>query len=210
MAAWELDIVWVISDDGSTAEDLEKLRGLTSQLQSIYPNTVLFELLQHQGKGAAVIEAWRKTRATQFYAFIDADGAINTQDLHTILLKAIALKNAAVIGVRKFGSDKNIKMTLMRKLTHYGFMRLAQILTGLAVSDPQCGVKCIPAHSFNASNCDLKEYGMAFDCELLLWFQHHGLAICEVPIDWIDKPNGAFNALQSFIPMFRTLWKLRS
>lgn len=209
LATWNLDIAWVISDDGSKAEDLVQLQSLCAQLRLIYPKTSLFQLPQHQGKGAAVVEAWRQNLATQIYAFIDADGAINTQNLHAILLNALSQKNTAVIGVRKFGGDKKIKMTLIRRLTHYVFMRLAQMLTGLSVSDPQCGVKCIPAGFFNTTNHALKENGMAFDCELLLSLQQQGISIEEIPIDWFDKPNGSFNALNSFLPMLCTLWKLR-
>lgn len=209
LAEWQSPILWVIADDGSRAPERQALLELCEDFRAIYPRIEVFHLGHHEGKGAAVYGAWRAYGATRAYAFIDADGAIHSRDLKTLMDKNFQTSPSAVIGVRQSHGDKILEMSLLRKITHEAFILCVRVLTGLRVSDPQCGVKVISAQCWESVDAVLEERGMAFDSELLYRLQEKSFPIVELPIDWVDKPNGAFNVLRCFLPMLGSLLKIR-
>jgi dolichyl-phosphate beta-glucosyltransferase len=92
---------------------------------------------------------------------------------------------------------------------HHAFSGPARQLTGLSVSDPQCGFKGfrseVSQDLFRRSMFD----GFSIDVEILLIAQKLGLRIEEVPVQWHAVEGSKIRPLRDPIAMAADLARLR-
>ncbi|HUG11958.1 MAG TPA: FAD:protein FMN transferase [Opitutaceae bacterium] len=172
----------IVSDDGSppteraaTSKFVETLRPRFKFLRALAGDTV------HRGKGAAIRAGWSAaTQGAAVLAFVDADGAVPADDVVSFLREALAQPNRMLAATRVAGSE--VTRTLHRRIASRAFAAWARLWTGTPVSDPQCGLKAIPAAMF--ARHEWREEGFAFDLELLTAARRDAIAVAEFPVRW--------------------------
>lgn len=205
-----LSVHWVIADDGSSEEELQRLRALVVQLKPIYDRVSLMRCSRRFRKGGAIYEAWDQNDTAAWFAFVDADGAIDATTVVDILqrLKAFDMRTG-IIGVRQNSSDTPVQRPLGRELSFKVFTVFVRALVGIRHSDTQCGIKVVPADRYRRVAPCLLERGFVFDVELLLALEKSGCTIKEVAIPWSEMPAGKVRPLRDAWVMLGGLLRIR-
>ncbi|MBM3985131.1 MAG: glycosyltransferase, partial [Planctomycetes bacterium] len=116
--------------------------------------------------------------------FCDADMSTPPDTLRGFVA---ALREGAdvVIGNRKSGAARIERwQPPLRVWLGLGFTRLANLLTGLRVSDYTCGFKLFRGEGGRAVFRDTRTPGWSFDVEVLARAARAGLSVREVPVTW--------------------------
>ena len=201
LAVSGLNITWVIADDGSDIEELEQLERLKEKFSQIYSDVLLHLHPERSFKGGAIYQSWQQFPDADYYAFVDADGAVCAPELMRMLNCASDSENLdrSFIAVRQFSGPLAVDRSLLRKATFHLFRTLVRGIVGLKWMDTQCGAKVISGRSYRAVSERLVEDGFVFDVELLATLQHGAWPITELPIMWQEIPG-------SKLRLWRDLW----
>ena len=117
-AASDLDIRWVISDDGSTAEEIEALEALRDKHRNTF-SEIHIHREEHRGKGSAIRGAWDADENSDWLAFVDCDGSTTAKDMLSLIDKAVQ-EGQSVIGIRKRTEETEITESFYRSIFHHG------------------------------------------------------------------------------------------
>ena len=201
LAVSDLNITWVIADDGSDTEEVEQLERLKEKFSQIYSDVLLHLHPERSFKGGAIYQSWQQFPDADYYAFVDADGAVSADELMRLLNCACSSKNLdmSFVAVRQFSGPLAVDRSLLRKATFHLFRTLVRGIVGLKWMDTQCGAKVISGRSYRAVSERLVEDGFVFDVELLATLQHGAWPITELPIMWQEIPG-------SKLRLWRDLW----
>lgn len=167
----------IVVDDGSTDETLSVGTELLRQI----PGSGVFSLGHHAGKGAAVRAGVARATGRQI-VFMDADMATDLDYLDP-LLEALE-RDHVVVGSRSAPGAVTSGVTPSSDAAHRAFNALARSVTGLDISDFQCGFKGFRGSTGRLLFHLLHERGYAFDVELLSLADRLGFAIAEIPVHW--------------------------
>lgn len=182
------DIKIVISDNNSkdgTAEIGKKLAAENSNVEYVF--------VGEPGKGAAVMEAWKKYDA-DIYGFMDADLATDLEALpkalefFTLSLSP-PLKGGdwdIVIGSRRIPGAE-VKRELYRKFTSAVLNIIVRILLKTKIKDTPCGFKFITKKVMEEIVPQVKDRKWVFDTELVILAERAGFKIKEVSVKWEEK-----------------------
>lgn len=210
LAESDLDVGWIVADDGSGPAEVERLEGIVASLRPGFPDVEVFANRPHLGKGGVVRAAWDRDHAARWLSFCDADGSIDGSTMVRLMQRAEGRgETQAVLASRRKHPDTRVRQSLRRSLAHHGFAFVARSLLRLPVADPQCGAKVIPTSAYARIRGDLRENGFAFDCELLLALRAIGTGLEEVPISWTERGGGGVRVLREGPGMLAALWKLK-
>jgi dolichyl-phosphate beta-glucosyltransferase len=210
LAAADLDVRWVIADDGSCAAERTRLAALQRHFSELYEPVELICGAQRSRKGGAIYQAWDACADADLLAFVDADGAIDAATTLDLLRRACALGGeSAVIAIRADSINAPVRRSCRRGLCFRLFIRMVRSLLGVHFTDTQCGAKVVPAAAFRALAPQLCERGFVFDVELLLALQRYGSAIQELPIAWSEVPGSKVAWLRDGWGMLAGLWRIR-
>lgn len=202
-------IQWIVADDGSGEAEVAKLQELVEVYRKIHPNTHLFQN-KHLGKGGAVRAAWAAYPDARWLAFVDADGSVEAASLLSLMETAFAAgPGHAVLASRMTAPETTVVQKPLRKITHEGFATVARTVLNLPVRDLQCGAKVIESAAFRALAPQLVEEGFAFDSELLVALNRHGVKLVEVPVNWEEKSGGSVRPFAEAWPMLAALLRIR-
>ena len=201
LAVSGLNITWVIADDGSDTEEVVQLERLKEKFSQIYSDVLLHLHPERSFKGGAIYQSWQQFPDADYYAFVDADGAVSADELMRLLNCACSSKNLdmSFVAVRQFSGPLAVDRSLLRKATFHLFRTLVRGIVGLKWMDTQCGAKVISGRSYRAVSERLVEDGFVFDVELLATLQHGAWPITELPIMWQEIPG-------SKLRLWRDLW----
>jgi glycosyltransferase involved in cell wall biosynthesis len=198
----EDDLEVIIVDDGSTDRTVEAAQHAVES----YPRMRLVQLPWHAGKGAAV-RLGAAAADGDAIVFMDADLAT---DLRFLPEGLKALWNAdVVIGSRAAPGAVVTGRSRIRTILHRAFGSQARRLTGVPVSDPQCGFKLFRSEAaktlFPISRVD----GFGFDVEILLLARKVGYKVIELPVRWHAVEGSHVNVLRDPLVMLRDLVRVR-
>ncbi len=198
---WEVLLVDDGSSDGTGAE--------IARLAAADPRVRGLSHGRNRGKGAAVRTGVLATRGDAVL-FCDADMSTPPETLRGFLL---ALREGAdvVIGNRKSGAARIERwQPPLRVWLGLGFTRLANLLTGLRVSDYTCGFKLFRGQGGRAVFRDTQTPGWSFDVEVLARAARAGLVVREIPVTWrhVDdtRVRIARDVLRSFAELL-SIWR---
>ncbi|MBT8036646.1 MAG: glycosyltransferase [Verrucomicrobiae bacterium] len=208
LAACHYDVHWVIADDGSGAEQHQKLQELHQKLSGVYPKVSLHFAKEHRGKGSVVREAWGIHPEANWLAFVDADGSLAPDELLR-MFAAAEQGGETVLAIRKRTETTDVHETVIRAIAHRLFILAVKTLVGVQCEDPQCGAKVLRGSDYRAVAESLKEDGLAFDAEMLTALAASGAPWQELPVTWIEKDGGKVNPMRDAWGMLAALWKIR-
>ena len=211
LAVSGLNITWVIADDGSDTEEVEQLERLKEKFSQIYLDLVLHLHPERSFKGGAIYQSWQQFPDADYYAFVDADGAVSAYELIRMLKCASDSENPdmSFVAIRQFSGPLAVDRSLLRKATFHLFRTLVRGIVGLKWMDTQCGAKVISGRSYRAVSERLVEDGFVFDVELLTTLQQGAWPITELPIMWQEIPGSKLRLWRDLWFMTRGLMRIR-
>ncbi|MEM1158599.1 MAG: glycosyltransferase [Verrucomicrobiota bacterium] len=205
------DVTVQVVDDGSGPQETERLLSELSPLHKQFPQllpTIILE--KNLGKGGAVYTGWHQAPECDLLGFVDADGSIPAGELVRLCQLAGQCSDTAIFGSRILMLGRTVKRSAFRHYVGRVFATITSTLLEIPVYDSQCGIKIIPAGTFRAFASDCREFGFAFDTELLLLLKRERCAIREEAIDWHDTPGSKVNVVRDGMRMIGTLLRLRN
>jgi len=211
LAASDLNVTWVIADDGSGTKEVAQLDRLLDEFSEVYSDIVLQPHPQRSRKGGAIYQSWAAFPDYDYYAFVDADGAIAPVDVIRLLQRAVAsdVADESFVAVRQLEGSLLVARSGLRKLSFHLFHGMVGALIGLKCADTQCGAKIISGNAYRVVEKSLRERGFVFDVELLLALQENGYRVKELEIDWLEKPGGKVSPLRDAWRMMAALFRIR-
>ena len=211
LAVSGLNITWVIADDGSDSEEVEQLERLKEKFSQIYSDVVLHLHPERSFKGGAIYQSWQQFPDADYYAFVDADGAVSADELMRILNCASDSENPdmSFVAIRQFSGSLAVDRSLLRMATFHLFRTLVRGIVGLKYMDTQGGAKVISGRSYRAVSERLLEDGFVFDVELLAILQQGAWPITELPIMWQEIPGSKLRLWRDLWFMTRGLMRIR-
>jgi glycosyltransferase involved in cell wall biosynthesis len=167
----------IVVDDGSVDDTVR----VATELLADVPRSGVFRLGRHAGKGAAVRAGMARATGHRI-VFMDADMATDLDFLDPLLASLDEVHVA--VGSRSAPGAVTSGVTPSSDAAHRSFNALARKVTGLDITDFQCGFKAFRAPQGKLLFHLLSERGYAFDVELLSLADHLGLSIKELPVHW--------------------------
>ncbi len=187
---------FIVVDDGSTDDTVESAWSLLAA----HPYVQVLSLPNNRGKGAAV-RAGVAAAHGQLIAFADADMAIDPS--HTPEFVAALEHDDMAIGSRAAIGSTVDRPSLQRSTMNRVFNAMVNRVTGVSLSDTQCGYK-----AFRAPAAKLLFHGtvtdrFAFDVEVLALSRRLGLSIGEIPVHWLRVSGSRIRPWQDAASMAR-------
>jgi dolichyl-phosphate beta-glucosyltransferase len=153
----------------------------------------ILELATNQGKGAAVKNGMLAAQG-EYVFFIDADGSTAIQEIDEFIL-TFSPEIDIYMAVRTKKHFAPFKRVFFGK----GYIKLANFLLGLSISDFTCGFKCYRLETVRKvfSRQLLKNW--SFDAEDLYVAHKKGCKIKEIPVYWKHVGGSKVKVLKNII-----------
>lgn len=182
----------VIADNGST----DGTPTLARQLAAAHPGTRV-EHLDQRGRGRALKHVWRDS-AADILSYMDVDLSTDLAAFPPLLAALVDGGHDVAVGSRLLQASRT-RRSLKRELLSRGYNRLVRWLFGTRLSDAQCGFKALTREAFTRLLPHLTDDGWFLDTELLVWAEHLGLRVHELPVCWEEDAD-------SRVRLVRTMW----
>ena len=184
----------VLVDDGSLDGTAQRATEVFAKL----PHLEVHRLSRHLGKGAAVRAGVGRARASRL-AFLDADMAMDPAQLPALLG---GLQDAEIsIGSRFISGSSVDRHSAARSLGTKAFNLAVNAVTGVGLSDTQCGFKAFRTAAarllFHCAPMD----GLAFDVPLLYTARRWGMRIAQLPVQWRRVPGSKVHPIRDPLRM---------
>jgi len=196
----------IIVDDGSSDGTVNLVRQKSEGIQSL-------RVLPHpdgrnHGKGATVKLGMLSAKG-RYRLFMDADNSTTIGHVEQFW-PAIERGSDVVIGSRGLkDSDVAVRQSWYRKLAGQVGNKIIQTLALPGIKDTQAGFKMFTAECAEDVFPRLTIDRWGFDVEALAVARHLGYKISELPIRWVDDPNGKVT-LKSYLEVFGEVWRVRN
>lgn len=192
----------IVVDDGSTDDTRLKVK----RYASYNPRVRIVGYDRNMGKGFAIKTGFWECKG-KFVIFIDSDFEINF-DIVSRYIEALSYADVAIGS--KWHKDSIVDISLMRKFLSRSFNILVRLLTGLNISDTQCGTKAVRREALVDvfRRLSIKRY--AFDVELLVLAKLYGLKVVELPVKVSLKSSFKFREIwRMFLDLLAIAYRLR-
>jgi glycosyltransferase involved in cell wall biosynthesis len=194
----------MVVDDGSGAEEQEKMRAVVDTYREHHPHLRPAMMLPvNIGKGGAVHAGWRAHHGEEWLGFVDADGACSaTETMRLIgLAKNSAGNERALFASRNHILGHRIERHWYRDVIGRAHSIIVSLVLGIHVHDSQCGLKLLPRRAYESIAPLLEVNDFGFDIELLAALVDSGFPVEEIPIDWHEVSGGKLR-------LVRDAWKM--
>jgi len=196
---WDEVVVCLDDPDEETRKAAAGLEGLDWVTLSISD--------ARRGKGGA-LRAGLTASSGSVVGYVDADGAVCVDALDELYHSVESGAAPIAIGSRDTADAFREGQSLLRRALGGGYRRLARRVTGVPVTDFQCGAKAFRREVWEAVAPAITESGFAFDTELLARAYHRGFDVTEVPIEWNDPGESDVSVHRDVPRLFGSLWRL--
>ncbi len=172
------DCELIFCDDGSTDDTRAKLEALCSTL----PNCRVVGYTPNRGKGAAVRYGMLQAHGEKIL-FTDCDLAYGLDGIANLFAFWEQYPKAdAVIGCRVLEKDGLSSYSPLRRWMSRTYHKVVALLTKTHFKDTQTGIKGFSYSTVQTvfPLCEIDRF--AFDLELLLFCDHFGLCVAEMPV----------------------------
>ncbi|MBJ7470077.1 MAG: glycosyltransferase family 2 protein [Solirubrobacteraceae bacterium] len=192
----------IVVDDGSTDHTF----ALASQCLAGHPLAKVLRLERNAGKGAAIRRGVKEATGDKVL-FMDADLATSLNAVGPMIDRLEA--DDVVVGSRSHEDSVVTGRSRSRAVMHRAFSAPARQVTGLKVSDPQCGFKGFRADAAKELFQRSLVNGYTIDVELLMIAGRLGMSISEIPVQWRAVEGSKIRAVRDPLAMAADVAKLR-
>lgn len=178
-ASREVEIIFV--DDGSDDGTVEMVK---AALDRSGLGARVLALESNSGKGTAV-RAGVMEASGRFVVFADADLSAGISEIERCF-HLLEVGGCDVVSTTRGAPLSNIVIPQppLRQLSGKMFNVLLRVLGLTRLADTQCGLKGFTREAATELFRDLRTTRFAFDVEVLLRADQHGMVIRELPIEW--------------------------
>lgn len=206
------EVAVLVVDDGSGAEEVQRMRLLIDTVRADFPfvREPLF-LTENLGKGGAIYRGWQDPGPVEWLAFVDADGSCSAKEVQRIieLSRSVPDDVGGLFASRIKILGRSVHRLLHRHLIGRVYATLVSELLNIPVYDSQCGLKLVRRLAFEKIKPVLELKDFAFDIELLAALLDSGVKVEEVPIDWHETPGSKVHLLRDSIRMYSEVLSVR-
>jgi putative flippase GtrA len=185
---WRITIV----DNGSTDGTWELATELTTSLDRVFARR-----LEIRGRGAALRTAWLDSPA-DIVAYMDVDLSTGLGALLPLIAPLASGHSELAIGTR-LAPGARTRRSLKRELVSRSYNLLLRLGFGVRFTDAQCGFKAIRKDFAIPLLDKVRDDRWFFDTELLLFAEHNGLRVHEVPVDWVEDTDSRVNVWRTAV-----------
>lgn len=177
------------------------------EYQNRIRNLRIIDNKKHLGKGGVVRQGMLEASG-QYILFSDADNATPIGELDKLL--PYVDKFEVIIGSRYCEGGKFVvPQPLYRRIGSRFINLIVRSITGLKISDTQCGFKLFEQRVAKKIFTNEITNGFSFDIEVLMIAKHLGYRIKEVGVNWFDNPHSTVNPIKDGIRFIISAVKLR-
>jgi dolichyl-phosphate beta-glucosyltransferase len=194
----------LVIDDGSTDRQEECVRAIAvgwDQLRYIKHD-------RNQGKGAAV-RTGMLNASGQYHLFADADGATPIQEEAHLRERIREGADCCVASRLLYSKGSLCHRSILRSIGGRCFSLMTRAITGVSVSDTQCGFKMFRAEASRRLFHMSEETGYAFDVEILGLANRLGMRVDEVAVNWSDVPGSKVKLFRDGLQMISDVIRIR-
>jgi dolichyl-phosphate beta-glucosyltransferase len=194
----------VVVDDGST----DATAAAAEQFARCHPCVRVLRNQGNRGKGYSVRHGMLEAKA-EWRLFSDADLSAPIDELEKLWDAVQSGKDEIAIGSRAIDRSLiGVHQPGYRETMGRFFNGVMRAVTGLPISDTQCGFKLFRADVAQEifSRQQLERFG--FDAEVLYIAAHRGYGIAEVPVRW-NHVEGSKVGMMSGLRAFTELAEIR-
>lgn len=190
-----------IADNASTDSSLDIAKKLSRRFSHIG-----FIHLDEKGRGRAVKQAWRQSKADRL-VYMDVDLSTDLKSLPN-LLDSLGKDYDIAIGSRLSSKSKVVGRPVKREILSRGYNILIKVFFGTNFSDAQCGFKAVNKNIAKSLLPKILDNAWFFDSELLIVGEKMGYRIHEEPVLWIDNPGSTVRVLRTVTGDIKGLLRL--
>lgn len=178
-------------DDGSGAEEVERLRRVVARCRNSYPFlTEVYSMGKNRGKGAAIRSGWALAPDdTRTLGFVDADGSVSAGETLRVYGELLKQTAPSLVMSSRRAAGARVDRSLLRRTVAACFAKLVRWSYGIQVLDTQCGCKFLDAAWYREHDREFVEEGFGLDLELILKAKETGLGLSEIGIAWHEEPG---------------------
>jgi dolichyl-phosphate beta-glucosyltransferase len=197
--------LWIVVEPGTdkTADFVQTAMANHPWITGVFPE-------KQKGKGAAV-RAGLAAATTDIVAFMDADLSTGLHALTEAARRFAETPELSLIAGNRQHPDSRIllRQSGLREFLGKRFNQILRVLGSAPFADTQCGFKAIRRNALEKILPDLTIDGFAFDVELLIVAQSHGLKIEDIAVDWENSPQSKVHLVRDSSRMLRDAIKIR-
>ena len=202
LRSFDLAFEICIVDNGSVDETLE----LAKRLASAYSQLSVKSFLK-PGRGRAIKTSWLSSDA-EIRCYMDIDLSTELSCLADLLSPLITEEADISIGSRHL-SNSAVVRSLKRELISRINVSATNFLTGLALTDFQCGFKACSRNAVEKLLPITQDNDWFFDTELLVYASYYGFRIHQEPVRWKEDPDSRVKIISTAIHNLRGLFRIR-
>lgn len=194
----------IIVDDGSKDDTVQKTEAaLSGKYAFLAPKVQVERMPANGGKGSALKHGVTKAKG-DYILTLDADMSTRPAELILWEKREKSLFNGApaiYIGSRKH-EDGKVEALKSRRFIGGIFNGVVQLFTTLQLKDTQCGFKLYSGDVARFLFGQMQSTGWSHDVELLYQADLNGIAIMEMPVNWVNQPESKVNVVVDSAKMF--------
>lgn len=202
------EMIWV--NDGSTDETGDLLDQFATEIEEI-PVSVI-HVSPNKGKGNAIKEGI-KAAQLPWVLCNDADFSYLPNQLDEWVDSGLLDLNADKIphfGSRELGMDKGwVKFMWHRRIIGRIYAVFIRMITGITVTDTQCGFKLYPTAIAKQVFLQVKEQRFAFDVEVHYILMQMNKSPRMLPVHCIDRGDSKVDLVRDSWQMLKALFRIK-
>lgn len=198
----------IFSDDGSRDGTLEAVPS-TCAVGAVHGEVVPLGSEVNRGKGAAVRRAVAVSTG-DVVMYTDCDLAYGTEAITQGIDVMKKDSPDLLAGSRAIHPTGYAGYTFLRRIASKAYIRILTLITGLKVTDSQCGFKLFSGELARKIFAICETDGWAFDLELFLLAKREGAVMSEMPVTIVNHRESRISVMSDSFKMLREIFKIKA
>lgn len=199
----------IVADNNSKDRTLEIAKELSQKYKG-----VTYDHLDKKGRGRSLMKVWSNSNS-DICCYMDMDLSTDISHLPDLISAIVDDGYDIAIGSRNLKKSQVIGRTFKRTVISKSYILILKILTGVNISDAQCGFKALNRKVVNTifplMNPDNWRGSAWFmDTEMLVIAKKAGYRVCEIPVKWVDDAGSTVHIVQDALEDLRGIWRLQT
>ena len=165
---------------------------------------------QNRGKGFAV-KSGITAASGDIVMYTDCDLAYGVDVIKSAYSEFVRTMPDILAGSRVLGDGGYGEYSAVRKIASRAFLHLVRLISGLKVSDTQCGFKLIRGDKAKKLFDEITSFGFAFDFEILFLAKKYGMTTVEFPVKIVNHVEAVskVNIVKDSFRMLREVIRIK-